>query len=109
MQSSPVFVSDLRQFLEIPDEALGPARMMAEELGDIVRAGTAAEAGTAWVSALPCRRRPGRRSCSGHIAVFRPDPPTRVGSRCDSCGDEGVISGWTETNGRRGLPCDARR
>ena len=89
-----VFVSDLRHFLDMPDDAPGPARKMAEQLGNVVRAATAAEAGTAWVSALPCRRRPGRRPCPGHIVVFRPDLPARIEWRCDSCGDDGVISGW---------------
>ena len=92
-----MFVSDLRHFLDMPDDAPGPARKMAEQLGKVVRAATAAEAGTAWVSALPCRRRPGRRSCPGHIVVFRPDLPARIEWRCDSCGDKGVISGWEGT------------
>lgn len=89
-----MFVSDLRHFLDLPDDAPGPARNMAEQLGNVVRAATAAEAGTAWVSALPCRRRPGRRPCPGHIVVFRPHLPARIEWHCNSCGDEGVISGW---------------
>jgi len=92
-----MFVSDLRHFLDMPDDAPGPARNIAEQLGNVVRAATAAEAGTAWVSALPCRRRPGRRQCPGRIAVFRPDLPARIEWRCTSCGDEGVISGWEGT------------
>lgn len=92
-----MFVSDLRHFLDMPDDAPGPARKMAEQLGNVVRAATAAEAGAAWVSALPCRRRPGRRPCPGRIAVFRPDLPARIEWRCTSCGDEGVISGWEGT------------
>lgn len=102
IQSSGMFVSDLRHFLDLPDDAPGPARKMAEQLGDVVRAATAAEAGTAWVSALPCRRRPGRRPCPGRIIVFRPDPPARIEWRCTCCGDEGVISGW------EGTYCDVR-
>ena len=89
-----MFVSDLRHFLDMPDDAPGPARKMAEQLGNIVRVATAAEAGAAWVSALPCRRRLGRRPCPGRIAVFRPDVPARTEWRCTSCGDEGVVSGW---------------
>ncbi len=89
-----MFVSDLRHFLDMPDDAPGPARKMAEQLGNVVRAATAAEAGAAWVSALPCRRRPGRRPCPGRIAVFRPDVSARIEWRCTSCGDEGVVSGW---------------
>ncbi|MGH3473161.1 MAG: hypothetical protein ACRDPG_14085 [Nocardioidaceae bacterium] len=89
-----MFVSDLRHFLDMPDDAPAPARKMAEQLGNVVRAATATEAGTAWVSALPCRRRPGRRPCPGHIVVFRPDLPARIEWHCNSCGNEGVISGW---------------
>ena len=97
-----MFVSDLRHFLDMPDDAPGPARKMAEQLGNVVRAATAAEAGTAWVSALPCRRRLGRRPCPGRIIVFRPDLPARIEWRCTCCGDEGVISGW------EGTYCDVR-
>ncbi len=97
VQSSGMFVSDLRHFLDMPDDAPGPARKMAEQLGNVVRAATSAEAGVAWVSALPCRRRPGRRPCPGRIAVFRPDLPARIEWRCTSCGDDGVISGWEGT------------
>jgi len=78
IQSSGMFVSDLRHFLDLPDDAPGPARKMAKQLGNVVRAATAAEAGTAWVSALPCRRRLGRRPCPGRIIVFRPDLPARI-------------------------------
>ncbi len=97
VQSSGMFVSDLRHFLDLPDDAPGPARKMAEQLGNVVRVATAAEAGAAWVSALPCRRRPGRRLCPGRIAVLRPEVPARIEWRCTSCGDEGVVSGWEGT------------
>ena len=48
-------------------------RRIAEHLTLIVRAATAGEGGQPWVSALPCRRRPGRRPCSGHFALYRAD------------------------------------
>jgi len=89
-----MFVADLRHFLDMPDDVPGPARRMAEQLGAIVRSATAGDAGTAWESALPCRRRPGNRACPGHIAVFRADLPAPIEWKCTSCGDEGVISGW---------------
>jgi hypothetical protein len=92
-----MFVSDLRHFLDIPDEAPGPARKMAEHLGFIVRAAAAGEVGAPWVSALNCRRRPANRPCAGHIEVFRADPPAPIEWRCTACGDEGVISGWEES------------
>lgn len=92
-----MFVSDLRHFLDISDEAPGPARRMAEHLGFIVRAATAREAGSRWVSALLCRRRPANRPCGGHIAVFRTDLPATIQWRCTGCNDEGVISGWEDS------------
>jgi hypothetical protein len=84
-----MFVSDLRHFLDMPDDAPGPARKMAEHLGSIVKAATASKTGAAWETALPCRRRPGNRPCPGHIVVFRPwdeaaDTERREGRRARS-------------------------
>jgi len=89
-----MFVSDLRHFLDMPEDAPGPARKMADHLGSIVKAATATKTGTAWETALPCRHRPGNRPCPGHIVVFRPDLPATIAWRCCACDDEGVISGW---------------
>jgi hypothetical protein len=97
-----VYVTDLRHFLDLPDTAAGPARRLAEHLTTVVRAATAGHAGVAWVSALSCRRRPGRRACPGFIEVLRTDIPASIHWRCVSCGDEGVISGW------EGSPFDLR-
>lgn len=92
-----MFVSDLRHFLDMPDDAPGPARRMAEQQGFVVRAATAGDAGASWVTALTCRRRPGNRPCRGHIAVFRADLPAPIEWQCTNCGDEGVISGWEDS------------
>ncbi len=89
-----MFVSDLRHFLDLPDDVPAPARRMAEHLSLIVRAATAGDAGLGWVSALRCGRRPGRQPCPGRVAVLRIDVPPSVEWQCTSCGDEGVISGW---------------
>ena len=89
-----MFVSDLRHFMGMPEDAPGPAIRMAEHLTAVVRAATAGPSGLAWVSALGCGRRPGRRPCRGRMVVFRADLPAPIEWRCDSCGDEGVISGW---------------
>ncbi len=97
LPSPAVFVSDLRHFLDLPDDVPGPARRMAERLTSIVRAATAADAGAEWNSALECDRRPGRRPCAGHLAVIRTDIPASISWRCTTCGDEGVISGWERT------------
>jgi hypothetical protein len=98
-----VFVSDLRHFLDLPDDSPGPARRIAEQLSLIVHAATAGDAGVAWVSAIGCRRRPCRKACPGHIAVYRSDVPPSIEWRCTACGDDGVISGWEHS------PFDLRR
>ena len=89
-----VFVADLRHFLDMPEDVPVPARRMAEHLTLIVRAATAGQGGQPWVSALPCRRRPGRRPCPGHFALYRADVPPSIEWRCTACGDDGVIRGW---------------
>ncbi len=89
-----LYVTDLRHFLDLPEDAPAPARNLAEHLGNIVRAATARDPGDAWVSALPCRRRPGRSRCPGRIVVFRSELPAQIEWGCDSCNDEGAICGW---------------
>ena len=99
----PVLVADLQHFLDLPDEVPGPARSLAEHLSDVVRAATAGEADSAWMSALTCRRRPGRRPCPGRIILRRPQTPGQIQWQCSVCGDEGVISNWADS------PYDLRR
>ncbi|GAC1534661.1 MAG: hypothetical protein NVS3B12_15740 [Acidimicrobiales bacterium] len=89
-----MFVSDLRHFLDIDDETLAPARRMAAQLGSIVKAATASEAGQSWVSGIACTRRPGRKPCPGRIGIRRSDVPPSIRWECVACGDEGVIHGW---------------
>ena len=98
-----MMVADLHHFLDLPDDIPGPARGLAEHLCSIVRAATAGDAGTAWMSALPCRRRPGNRSCPGRMVVLRPEPPAAIHWECSTCHDEGVISNWCDS------PDDLRR
>ena len=110
-----VYVTDLRHFLDLPETAPGPARSLADHLSSVVRAATAGDPGVPWVSALPCRRRPGRRACPGFIEVLRTDIPASIHWQCVSCGDEGVISGWEgspfdlRTSGIDGRPGEAIR
>jgi hypothetical protein len=98
-----MFVADLRHFLDLPEDAPGPAHRLAEHLGGIVRAATAGDAGAGWMSALPCRRRPGNRSCPGRISVLRLEPPAPIQWQCNVCDDDGVISNWENS------PYDLRR
>ena len=95
-------VTDLHHLLDLPDGTPGPARRLAEHLSNIVRAATAGDAGIAWESALPCRRRPGNRRCPGRMIVLRTEPTAPIRWQCSACDDEGIISNWA------GSPCDLR-
>ena len=96
-------VTDLHHFLDLPADTPGPARRLAEHLGNIVRAATAGDAGATWESALPCRRRPANRRCPGRMIVLRTEPTAPIRWQCSVCDDEGIISNWA------GSPFDLRR
>lgn len=98
-----MFVTDLHHYLDLPEDTPGPARRLAEHLSDIVRAATAGDAGTAWESALTCRRRPGNRRCPGRMIVRRTKPAAPIQWQCGACDDDGVISNWEDS------PFDLRR
>jgi len=105
VQFGDVLVADLHHFLDMPHDASGPARRLAQHLGDIVRAGTAGEVGSPWVSALPCRRRPAHKRCPGRmtIAIVGAEASAPIRWWCSVCDDEGVISNWADS------PYDLRR
>jgi hypothetical protein len=92
-----MMVIDLQHFLDLPADTPGPARRLAEQLGNIVRAATAGDAGIGWESALPCRRRPANRRCPGRMIVVRTEPPAPIRWQCSVCHDEGVISNWADS------------
>ena len=98
-----MLVADLYHFLDLPVDTPAPARRLAGHLSNIARAATAGDAGTAWMTALPCSRRPAHRSCVGRMIVLRPEPSTPIRRQCSVCDDEGVISNWAES------PDDLRR
>jgi hypothetical protein len=98
-----VMVTDLQHFLDLPPDTPGPARRLAEQLGNIVRAATSGDAGTAWETALPCRRRPANRACPGRMIVLRTEPDTPIRWQCSVCDDTGMISNWQDS------PFDLRR
>jgi len=101
--SANMMVTDLHHYLDLPDEVPGPARRLAEQLDGVVRAATAGDAGVAWESALPCRRRPGNRRCPQRMVVLRSEASAPIRWQCSVCGDEGVISNWAES------PADLRQ
>jgi hypothetical protein len=98
-----MLVTDLHHFLDLPPDTPGPARRLTEHLGNIVRAATAGDAGTAWESALPCRRRPANRRCPGRMIVLRTEPGAPIRWQCSVCNDQGMVSNWEDS------PFDLRR
>ncbi|MDH4119176.1 MAG: hypothetical protein OEW30_17490 [Acidimicrobiia bacterium] len=88
-----MLVCDLRHYLDMHEDAPGPARRLASQLGAVVRAGSALPVGTSATSGVGCTKRPGRRPCDGFIMVFR-HRNGQIAWACDVCGDEGVITGW---------------
>jgi hypothetical protein len=92
-----MLVTDLSHFLDMPEDTPGPARRLAEHLSNIVRAATAGDAGTAWESALPCRRRPANRRCAGQMIVLWTEAGAPIRWQCSVCDDEGVISNWEDS------------
>lgn len=98
-----VMVSDLQHSLDLPADTRRPAQRVADLLSDLVRAATAGDAGTAWVTALPCRRRPGNRACPGRMNVLRDATNVSIQWQCSVCEDAGMISNWQDS------PFDLRR
>jgi hypothetical protein len=107
-----VFVIDLTHFLDLPDGLPGPTIRLAKQLSLIVRAATSGPSGVAWTTVIRCAKRPGRRLCPGHLAVHRMEVPARIDWRCDSCGDDGMISNWEgsyfDLRGMRSEPFEMR-
>jgi hypothetical protein len=89
-----MLVTDLNHFLDLPQDTPGPALRLAAHLRDIVRAATAGDAGTAWETALPCRRWPAGRGCPGRMIVLRTEATAPIRWQCSVCDDEGMISNW---------------
>ena len=92
-----MLVIDLHHFLDVSPDAPGPARRLAEHLSAIVSAASAGPANERWETALPCRRRPGRRGGPGRITVSWTQPERPIDWACRRCGDDGTVSNWAGT------------
>lgn len=67
---------------------------LAEYYGWLVCAASVRTAGVEEQTPIPCRRRPARRACDGHMVVMLTEVPEQVRWRCPSCGDEGQTGPW---------------
>lgn len=103
---SPFMVTDLSHFepgdsgMELPPRA----RKLRKFFGEIARSASVRESGRWAATALRCRRRPGRKPCTGRLEVRRQDIPPEVEWRCPACDDGGLLSGWRGTHWDLGGP-----
>ena len=97
-QMGNTWITDLRHFLD-DDGSLAdmprPACRLTKYLGQIVKAVTTRKRNTL-ATGVRCRRRPGRRPCSGEIIAFI-EEQRAISWSCPACKDNGVISGWEGT------------
>jgi hypothetical protein len=92
------WIVDLRHYLD-PSGAFADmpprARLLAEYFASIVVDATTNLDGE---PSVRCRRRPGRRRCSGTVMSYpAADDLDRIHWHCPVCNDNGLISGWQNT------------
>lgn len=92
------YLDDARGIVEMP----GRARRLADHFGMIVASMSAMTPEKVVRTRVDCRRRPGRRPCTGRIQAVI-DAEARIHWQCPNCGDNGLISAWQST------PWDMRR
>jgi hypothetical protein len=96
------WITDIRHFLRedgsIPDLP-GPAARLAEYIGSIIGEVTSCHPDDCdEVTNIRCRRRPGRKRCTGKIiAYFDEEDSKTIRWFCPICNDNGYISGWQGT------------
>lgn len=71
----------------------GPARGIADHHAAIVSAATHFDE----YAAVRCRRKPGRKPCSGNLDFMIDLDTDDILWRCPECGDNGEISNWQKT------------
>jgi predicted RNA-binding Zn-ribbon protein involved in translation (DUF1610 family) len=88
------WITDVRD-LVAREEATLP--LAAQRRGEFTRAlvesATSRRAGSAWLSAVRCMARAGRKPCRSWTLVARPEPG-RVEWSCPACGEQGIVTGF---------------
>jgi hypothetical protein len=92
------WIVDLRHYLD-PSGAFAdmptPARLLAEYFASIV---VDATTNLDDEPSVRCRRRPGRRRCTGIVMSYSgADDMERIHWYCPVCNDNGFIGGWQNT------------
>ncbi len=89
------WITDIEHFTDSGGEPIpAPARRLSEYLGSLIQAASVRPSGHPDDTPVRCRRRPGRRPCSGFIRVHRSDVPAEISWICPECGDNGLIVNW---------------
>ncbi len=94
------YVSDMRHFLN--ENGLAPIGMpkefyaMLDYHSAVVKAGSSHPRNAQFNSAVPCRRRPGRKPCATYLAINHRSDDV-IHWQCPSCGEQGFISNWQGT------------
>jgi len=102
-----ILIADMTHYTSLLDpgaEVPKEARRLGEYLGRIVGAASLARIGAVVETDVRCRRRPGRRPCSGHVRLHV-GPDGEITWECSVCLDTGLIQNWQGTlwdhSGRR--------
>lgn len=74
-------------------DSLGPARKMAEYLGEVISAASSSSPGHWKQSAVRCRKRPKHRKCLGRIRL-RETSDGSIEWVCPVCQDQGIVYNW---------------
>ena len=96
------WISNIRHFLDddgmIPEDLPGPAFRLANYFGSIVEVVSSRKNHKKLNTGIKCRRRPGRKPCSGEIfAMINEGKDFSISWYCPHCYDNGLISGWQGT------------
>ena len=95
------WVTDMRHFLNekgvFPNDLPKPALNLANHIAIIIQIATSQDASAGDTATTGrCRRRPSHKRCDGYIVAFIQDDH-RIRWFCQSCDDNGYISGWEGT------------
>ena len=91
------WTTDVRHVVPGEDASLPlAAQRRSEFTRALAEAATSRRAGSAWVSAVRCIARAGRKRCGAWTLVARPEPG-RVEWSCPACGEQGVVTGFEGT------------
>ena len=95
------WVIDVRHYLDDNGQFAvksGPARKLAEYVGEIIECVTSRPSAGSGIIPVSCRRRPGRKACLGIVmAGYSESDRQTIVWQCQGCTDQGLISGWQET------------